>query len=211
MIYDAERQPSFHVMNKPVTFPSRPPVLKLTRARSAVQPTAEKMALSLAEERRRLQEDHDALRLREENLRHYEARLRALQDEIEAGREAVQPTARTAAPFVRPSSNAPFDGDSALQAAWGKLHRARELLESEQTHLRNERISTQEKEDELKRREKNVAERELRVAERERALLESATTAQAEQPIAAEQTMSAVTRLTRSPFEMARSVFSGKK
>ncbi len=202
---------SFTPMNKTVTFPARPPVLKLTRAMPAVQPTVEKMASSLTEERRRLQEDHDALRLREENLRHYEARLRALQDEIEAGRGAMEPTARTAAPFLRPASNAPFDSDSALQAAWGKLHRARELLESEQTHLRGERIATQEKENEVKRREKNVAERELRVAERERALLESAASIKAEQPIAAEQTMSAVARLTRSPFDMARSVFGGKK
>ncbi len=198
-------------MNKTVTFPARPPVLKLTRVTPAAQPTEEKMVSSLAEERRRLQEDHDALRLREENLRHYEARLRAMQDEIEAGRGPVRSTARTAVPFVRPSSNAPFDGDSALQAAWGKLHRARELFESEQTHSRDERIATQERENEIKRREKNVAERELRVAERERALLESAVLAKTEQPIAAEQTMSTVARLTRSPFDMARSVFGGKK
>jgi hypothetical protein len=41
--------------------------------------------------------------------------------------------------------------------------------------------------------------------------LEAAEGFKSAQPIAAEQTMSAVTRLTRAPFDMARSVFGGKK
>lgn len=198
-------------MNTTITFPARPPALKLTRSASAAAPSEEKQLASIAEERRRLQEDHEALRMREDNLRHYEARLRAMQDEIDGQRAEAAPVTRTAVPFVRPTSRAPFETDPALQAAWEKLHRAREILEAEQTHLRDERIATREKENEVKRREKIVSERELRVAERERALLEVAEGLKAAQPIAAEHTMSAVTRLTRAPFDMARSVFGGKK
>ena len=196
-------------MNSTITFPARPPALKLPRASSA-PPTQEKWAGSLAEERRRLQEDHDALRVREENLREYEARLRALQDEIEGGRPAPSVTMRTATPFVRPSSKAPFETDAGLQAAWEKLHRARELLEGEQTHLRDERIITHEKENDVARREKAVAEREARVAARERTVAEAEALATAP-PVAAEPAPSAVSRLTRAPFNMARSVFGGKK
>lgn len=203
------RQPPI-TMNPTIKFPARPPALKLTRSSSA-QPSEEKWAAKLAEERRRLHEDHEALRVREENLRDYEARLRALQDKIESGRPApAAASGRTATPFVRPSSRAPFENDTTLQAAWEKLHRARELLESEQTHMRDERIIIQEKENDMKRREQAVAEREARVADCERLLVEAAEVPPAE-PVAAEHTMSAVTRLTRAPFDMARSVFGAKK
>jgi len=199
-------------MNTTITFPARPPALKLTRSASA-QPSEEKWAATLAEERRRLQEDHDALRVREENLRDYEARLRALQDQIEENHPAPAVAVRTATPFVRPSSRAPFESDPALQTAWEKLHRARELFESEQTHMRDERIMISEKENDMKRRERIVAEREARVTERERLLVEATGTPETAeaQPIAGEHTMSAVTRLTRAPFNIARSVFGGKK
>lgn len=197
-------------MNSTITFPNRPPALKLPRA-SSTRPSQEKWTGALAEERRRLQEDHDALRVREENLRDYEARLRALQDEIAGGRPAPSVTMRTATPFVRPSSKAPFETDAALQAAWEKLHRARELFEAEQTHLRDERIITQEKEHDMTRRENAVAEREARVAARERLVTEATEVLAAAQPVAAEHTLSAVTRLTQAPFAMARSVFGGKK
>src|ERR1043166_8688513 len=123
-------------MSSIVTFPPPAPELKLPRA------STEKWAATLAEERRRLQEDHDALREREANLREYEARLRAWQAEIDAGRAgstnvgASAPAAAPVAPTVqRQSSRTPFNEDPALQAAWEKLHRARELLEAEQPHL----------------------------------------------------------------------------
>lgn len=197
-------------MNSSVTFP-RPPELKLPRS-SGAHASDDKWATKLADERRRLEEDHEALRVREENLREYEARLRALQEELEARRPAPAATARTASPFVRPTSRAPFEGDAALQSGWEKLHRARELLEAEQTHMRHERVIAQDKENELKHRERAVAEREQRVAERERLLTEPVMAdAEEPQPIAAEHTMSAVSRLTRAPFDMARSVFGGKK
>jgi hypothetical protein len=191
-------------MNSPITFPPAAPALKLTRA------PAEKWAASLAEERRRLQEDQEALRERETNLRDYEARLRALQSEIEAGRigtaSAVRPTAT---PFLRPSSRTPFTDDAALQAAWDKLHRAREILEAEQSHMRDERIVHQDREATLKQREEAVATREAAVAQREELLV--AADGGSGEPVGSEHTMSAMTRLTCSPFRIARSVFGGRK
>jgi hypothetical protein len=195
-------------MNTPITFPPGEPALKLAR------PSAEKWAATLAEERRRLQEDQNSLREREENLREYEARLRALQAEIEAGRAnpapvAAAPAARGAASsFTRPSSRAPFHDDPALQLAWEKLHRARELLEAEERNMRDDRIALREYDVQLKQREASVRAREEILAEREAALVAATPPPQ---PMAGEHTMSAVTKLTRAPFNMARSVFRGKK
>ncbi len=196
-----------------ITFPAPEPSLKVTR------PSTEKWAATLAEERRRLQEDMDALRERESNLREYESRLRQLQTEIEAGRAPVAPSIgsvsplplrSTPPPFHRPSSGSPFHDDASLQAAWEKLHRAREILEAEQKNLRDERITMRELELQMKRREELVAEREARLAEREALVVAAAGVAA---PAIAEQMAheSAVSRLTRVPFDMARSVFGGKK
>ncbi len=196
-------------MNSSVIFPPRPPVLKLSRSATA-QPPEEKWIPLLAAERRKLEEDHEALRLREENLREYEARLRALQAEIDAHRAAEPTPVRTAVPFARSVSRTPFEGDSALQAGWEKLHRAQELFESERIHLRDERIVTHEREQQIKRREKALAEREEKLAEREAALA-AAVVKLPKESDAGEQNLSTVTRLTRAPFAMARSVFSSKK
>ena len=193
-------------MNSIITFPSPLPELKLTR-------NSEKWAATLAEERRRLIEDQDALREREANLRDYEERLRAWQAEIDAGLNTPPAHAARAAsvtPFHRPSSRTPFAEDPALQAAWEKLHRARELLEAEQTHMRNDRIQMHDQQEILKRREAELAEREARVAEREK-LVAEALVGPESIPHAIEPPPSAVSRLTRAPFEMARSVFGGKK
>jgi len=199
-------------MNSAITFPPARPVLKITRSSvttPAFAPPDEKWAATLTEERRRLHEDQEALRVRETNLREYEARLRQLQAEIEAGGAvATAPVRGTVSPFMRPASKTPFENDAALQAAWDKLHRARELLESEQTHMRDERITFHEQQKEVKRREDAVAAREAQVAELEKIIAAAAPTAE---PIASEHTMSAMTRLTRAPFDMARSVFGGKK
>ncbi len=203
-----------------VTFPPRPPALKLTR--SVAPHTPEDHGTSeFEEERRQLAEDHEALRVREENLRDYEARLRAIQASIDESRAAasVRPVEspasmpRTAAAFARPASRAPFESDVALQAAWEKLHRAQELFEAERSHLRDERMVSHEREAAVKRREVAVAQREMRLVEREAAVMAAVQTekAPANQPVAAEHTISAVTRLTRAPFDMARSVFGGKK
>jgi hypothetical protein len=198
-------------MNSMITFPPSEPILKLPRQ------SAEKWAATLAEERRRLHEDQEALHEREQNLRDYEARLRSLQADIEAGRSTqanghiVPGTASrsgTPTPFLRPSSHAPFVDDPALQAAWDKLHRAREILEAEQKNLRDDRISVQELEKQLKRREEIVTKREAQLAARE-AFLKSA--AAGAQPVNGQNPMSTVSKITAAPFNMARSVFRGKK
>lgn len=193
-------------MNSPITFPPPVPALKLAR------PT-EKWAATLAEERRRLQEDQDALREREANLREYEARLRSLQAEIEAGRTAPVPAVTTrsssAVPFQRPSSRAPFVDDAALQMAWEKLHRAREILEAEQTHLRDDRIGMREIEAALKRREEAVAAREAHLAEREALVV--AATSPAMAVAGAPQPDSAVSKFTTAPFKIACAVLRGKR
>jgi hypothetical protein len=187
-------------------FPPAAPVLKLTRA------PAEKWAATLTEERRRLHEDQEALRVRETNLREYENRLRALQAEIEAGGAGMTaPVRGSVAPFLRPSSKTPFESDVALQTAWEKLHRARELLEAEQNHMRDERIILMDQQNDLQGRTEAVAAREASVAEREQLLVAAAAPVVLGGPVASEPRMSAVTRLTRAPFDMARSVFGGKK
>lgn len=193
-------------MNSAITFPPPGPTLKLAR------PSAEKWVATLTEERRRLYEDHEALREREANLRDYEARLRALQAGIEAGRvgvEALAPVRGSAPAFQRPSSRTPFTDEAALQAAWDRLHRAREILEAEQDHMRDDRLVQREREAAVKHREETVAAREAELAQRE--ALVAAAMPDSSQPVAAEHTMSAMTRLTRTPFEMARSVFGGKR
>src|SRR5687768_774798 len=127
-------------MDSIITFPPPEPDLKLAR------PSAEKWAATLAEERMRFQEDQDALREREENLRDNETRLRLLQSGVEAGRGSSPShfamTSRSPpSVFQSNSSRAPFGGDSNLAAAWEKLPRAREILDAEQRNLRDDRIS----------------------------------------------------------------------
>ena len=198
-------------MDSIISFPTPEPELKVAR------PPAEKWAATLAEERLRLQEDQDSLRERETNLREYESRLRMLQAEIEAGRTIASATnapivtQRSTPPmFQRPSSRAPFTDDPALQVAWEKLHRAREILEAEQKNLRDDRVSIREQEVMVKQRLEEIAERETRIAERE--ALIAAATPPAPAPATAEaQSVSVVTRFTRAPMDLARSVFGGKK
>lgn len=201
-----------------ITFPPPAPTLKLASRNASTPPPSEKWAATLAEERRRLHEDQEALREREANLREYEARLRTLQADIEAGRGAppAAGTRATSTPFFRPSSKSPFADEQALQTAWEKFHRARELFEAEQAHLRDERIIMADQLAEVKRREEAVAHREMNVALREQLIAATntdATTGEsiASEPVASEHAESAVTRLTRGPFNMARSVFGGKK
>lgn len=193
-------------------FPAPASELKPPRA------SAGRWAAALAEERRRLDEDQRTLRERETNLREYEARLRAWQAEIDAQRAETEAspvstsgaarTAATTAPFLRPSSRTPFADVAALQGAWEKLHRARELLEAEQLHLRDDRTAMRDREAAAKQRESALAQREAVLAERE--ALIAAALAETPQPVAAEHTMGVVTSLTRSPFEAARTFFKKK-
>ena len=77
--------------------------------------------------------------------------------------------------------------------------------------MKDERIIFMDQQNDIKRREEAIIAREASVAEREQMLVAAAAPVVLGQPIASEHTMSAVTRLTRAPFNMARSVFGGKK
>jgi uncharacterized protein (DUF3084 family) len=97
-------------------------------------------------------------------------------------------------------------GTLALEEAWDKLYRARALLEAEQSHLRDDRIALQGEIDALKQREQLVASREWHIQEYERMVaLERAEAADKR------ESESAISKLTRAPFDMARSVFGQKK
>jgi len=100
-------------------------------------------------------------------------------------------------------------GHAALQGAWDKLYRARSILEAEQAHIRDDRIALQGEIDALGAREQAVAARELRIRQIE---LQSALLKEEEQEEREERDCeSAIKRITRAPFEIARSVFSSKK
>jgi hypothetical protein len=97
-------------------------------------------------------------------------------------------------------------GVSALHAAWDKLYKARSILEAEQVHLRDDRIALQGEVDQLQQREQHVAARELRMQQMEYQAQLAIAEAQD-----AKDSESALTKLTRAPFDMARSVFGQKK
>jgi hypothetical protein len=166
---------------------------KLARAAAAApDPTA------LAAERQALHEDLDSLRQREENLRVYERRLRELQAELDARMGASAATTRT--PFATPAQINTGEA-SALKAGWEKLHRAREIFESEQTMLRDDRMAMREHEQQLQLREQALAEREERLAQLERTLSAASMAGQA----------STIPKASRSPFQFARTVLRGTK
>lgn len=142
-----------------------------TRAPLLAAPVVGK--LSFAEERARLDADLAHLRETEANLRVLEKRLRAMQAEIDAAKVKRQATQPPKVPVrVKTATRAPFTGDAgALQAEWDKLIRARELLESEQAHLRGDRIALRDETAVVRRRAQAVSEREAKVAEREQKLV----------------------------------------
>jgi hypothetical protein len=201
-------------------FPAGTPELKLPR--SSEQPPLDpaqlaERAAALEAERRRIEEDSEALRLREANLREYEARLRAVQNDMDSAQasgrsHSVAPfSSRSTAPFASRSST-PFPSDAALEAAWQKVHRAREISAAEQAHLRDDRIAMHAFEAELKEREAAVAAREARVAELEKIIAETSAASEPKRDlIPGPKTVSAFTRLTRAPFLMAENVLRGKK
>lgn len=161
---------------------------------------------SLAEERRRMDEDLAALRESEENLRAYEAHLRAQQEHLEATRAAGAPQQPAA------SSYSPFSPDElTLQAAWEKVIRARELLEAEQAHLRDDRLQMREEFAALKQREAAVKLREESVAARELALTIGGARPAANQGTPATTAFSSMTKFTLAPFNLARAVLRGSK
>jgi hypothetical protein len=100
-------------------------------------------------------------------------------------------------------------GQTALEAAWDKLYRARSLLEAEQVHLRDDRIALQGVLEDIIRREEEVSAREQRMAqlEQEKALNQEEAADAAEE----KEERSAIAKLTQAPFDIARSVFGPKK
>ena len=190
--------PSPQSTNPVIAFPAARPELKLLSAAERAE----------ALERQQLSQDHDALRDREANLRDYEARLRAWQAQIEGSLQQPPMPAQYVAPVAmgRAPSLSPFEGDAALQAGWEKLHRARELLEAEQAHVREDRLNLKETAAVLKRHEATLIAREASLAQREEAL-SAALAARMSEPV---RSPSAITRLTNMPFTIAKTVFGGK-
>lgn len=204
--------PATHTMPGPhtnpvIAFPANKPELKLSQSPFSAERAEARSAREDVLERRNLDQDHEALRDREANLRDYETRLRQWQAQLESTL-AQPPVAQYVPPVTlgRIPSISPFEGDAALQAGWEKLHRARELLEAEQAHVRDDRLNLKETAALLKRHEMALTARETSLAQRE-ATLAAAMAAQL-----AEQTKqpSAILRFTQSPFTLAKSVFGGK-
>jgi uncharacterized protein (DUF3084 family) len=97
-------------------------------------------------------------------------------------------------------------GTASLQEAWDKLYKARAILEAEQNHLRDDRIALQGAIDELATREQNVTLREHRIRQIE--LQAALAKADAEE---ARESESPFSKLTKAPFNIAKSVFGSKK
>jgi hypothetical protein len=95
---------------------------------------------------------------------------------------------------------------AALQMAWEKLYRARSILEAEQAHLRDDRMVLRAEFEALAAREQAVAQREEQIRRQQMEI--ALDRAEAEE---AKMDQSALARLTKAPFDIARSVFGTKK
>jgi chromosome segregation ATPase len=173
-------------------------------AAGASQPgasNADLLARLETEARRQLESDFEALREREANLQRYEARLRSMQEQIDA--RASTP-ASNSSPAAQYNSAPAVVADAELAAAWDKFHRARALLQAEQNQLRDERMAFRDAKADLERREADITTRETRLAERELlfkiAVGSTATVEDGKSP-------SAVKRLTQAPLHAAKAVF----
>jgi hypothetical protein len=171
-------------------FAGAKPVLKLPR-----RPAAKTLREIESGARWQMASELDELRRREANLADYEARLKAWQAQLDA---CQRTPAMTAAPFVRPGAERLLANDPVLNSAWGRLYRARELLEAEQRHVRDERIAQRETELRLKRREAELDAREADLVERERAVHA------AEKAIAARKVGAVLRRVIRGPVRALR-------
>ncbi len=180
--------------SSPHNFSATPVEVRLKRSsRSLLATESPGISQYAAGERVRLEAEWQALRETEENLRAFEAQLRAMQADIDARRQPE--SAASVSPFPA--------GELSLQSAWDKLIRARELLDSEQASFRDDRMVLKAEQAELRRQQANIAIREVALLAREQALASVA------EPIAAQNTMSVMTRLSRTPFGFARAVFRG--
>ena len=191
-------------MNSPQQRFSAHPTVKTPKrlVRSLLEAGAADNSQLATSERLRLAAEWKTLHEREENLRAFELQLRAMQADIDARRTPEIPT--SVSPFPA--------GELSLQSAWDKLIRARELLEAEQTNFREDRMAMRAELADLKRRQANFAVRQAALTAREESLSRAELAADsAAEPIAAQHTMSVMTRLTRSPFHFARSILRGGK
>ena len=168
------------------------------RLKRSIRPLAGAQAPAVSrqatEERDRLEAERMMLRETEDNLRGYEAQLRAMQAEMDDRRENDLTTSVSSVSSVPP-------GELSLQSEWDKLTRARELIDSEQASFRDDRMVLKADQAALRRQQVSLAAREAALSAREQALIAAA------EPIAAEKSMSVITRLARTPFEFARAVF----
>jgi len=191
-----------------ISFPARPVELKMKRVRTSqvTDPAAaDELPLhSLPPFDDQADSDFEALRICEANLRAYEERLREWQDQLEQAHAQQQTLPRRSAnPWaVRANATEP-----ARQDAWQKVLRARELLEVEQKHLRDDRITLQGLDQQLKEREAKLTTREAHVSQREQQIAQIEAAAAAKAKPAKKQSNSSLMALTRSPFSIAKSVF----
>jgi hypothetical protein len=157
--------------------------------------------MQLALERRRWHEDLDLLRQQEENLRSYEKRLREMQGQLEADRVVFSST------NMKQASHSPFTDDAALREAWAKLQRASEILETERSHFREDKLALRDWEKTVKGREADLSAREARIAGQERRLREAFPPPSVNAPPSG----STMRSFTRAPFSTAKAVLLGKK
>ena len=175
--------------------------LKVPRRNAARAAYADLLDRSTNDINHRIAEDMEALRQREENLREYEARLRALQADVDLSRVPLRPA---------PAASLQPVADASLQGAWEKLHRARSLLEAEQSHLREDQLALKEERELLRRRQAELDLREARIAARETGSPQAGSVAST-LDLPSEGQPGVMDRLTRAPFAMAKSVFGSKK
>ena len=204
-------------MNTPVTFPPFAPKLKLTRR------TPDGGVTGSGETRSPFQESATQPAQPASQTAQPEAAADATLSAPRAGSQSSErefsgpirltESADSSAPFCRPGSTgistAPIQPDVALQNGWDQLKRARALLEAEQMDLRNQRMAVRELEGEVARRELTLRVREQALKEREAAFAAAQSAAQAAARVEEKESPSAVSKLTRAPFDIARSVFGG--
>lgn len=146
----------------------------------------------------KIADELDEIRRREANLHDYEARLRALQAEIDRQPAAMTPASGT---FFRPPTDSPITNDPALAAAWNRFYRVRELLDVEQKQLREDRLAHREAELALKQRAARLDEREATLVAREQRV-------EAElRRFESRKVGAVVRRLTQAPFFAAKTMF----
>jgi chromosome segregation ATPase len=181
-------QPSTIMNTSPISFPARPPELRLKRHTEVTMVKLNALQASLSESQRQLEADHEAMGEREAKIQAEEARLRQWQSQLEQGGAVATP----------PSSRA--GSDSSIEAAWTKVYRTREILEEEQRHLNADRAALHAAALQLRDREAGLTAREARVSAAEQRIREIEESS-AKKP-------SGLAGFTRSPFSFAKSAFT---